>query len=105
MLVSDIKEWETYCVSEDASSKLSRLLFNQYNVQQRPREVWNCKVVLLQRFTMICMYQRRHLSNMMESVNTNVYSLEVSLFGYKPNQKTDKIIPYTEENCKNTSTS
>ena len=44
---------------------------------------------------------RRLLSNMIQSENTNVYSLEVSMYGYKPDQKTDKIVPYTEENCKN----
>ena len=43
---------------------------------------------------------RRLLSNIIQSENTNVYSLEVSMYGYKPDQKTDKIVPYTEENCK-----
>ena len=43
---------------------------------------------------------RMFLSKMIENENTNVYSLEVSMFGYKPNKKTDKVIPYTEENCK-----
>jgi hypothetical protein len=42
---------------------------------------------------------RRLLSNTIESGNTNVYSLEVSMYGYKPNAKSDKILPYTEENC------
>ena len=42
---------------------------------------------------------RMFLSKMIENENTNVYSLEVSMFGYKPNKKTDKVIPYTEENC------
>ena len=36
---------------------------------------------------------------MIQTENTNVYSLEVSLYGYKPDQKTEKIVPYTEENC------
>ena len=42
---------------------------------------------------------RRLLSAIIQSENTNVYSLEVSMFGYKPDPKTDKIVPYTEENC------
>ena len=36
---------------------------------------------------------------MIEAANTNVYSLEVSMYGYKPDIKSDKILPYTEENC------
>ena len=36
---------------------------------------------------------------MIETENTNVYSLEVSMYGYKPDKKSDKIVPYTEENC------
>lgn len=36
---------------------------------------------------------------MIQSENTNVYSLEVSLYGYKPDPKAEKIVPYTEENC------
>ena len=40
------------------------------------------------------------MSNMIQSENTNVYSLEVSMYSYKPDQKTDKIVPYTEETFK-----
>ena len=47
---------------------------------------------------------RRLLSNMIQSENTNVYSLEVSMYGYKPDQKSDKIVPYTEENCETNKT-
>ena len=47
---------------------------------------------------------RRLLSNTIQSENTNVYSLEVSMYGYKPDQKTDKIVPYTEENCETNKT-
>ena len=36
---------------------------------------------------------------MIEAANTNVYSLEVSMYGYKPDIKSDKILAYTEENC------
>ena len=36
---------------------------------------------------------------MIESENTNVYSVEVSMYGYKPDPKTEHILPYTEENC------
>ena len=36
---------------------------------------------------------------MIKSENTNVYTLEVSMYGYKPDEKSDKIVPYTEENC------
>ena len=42
---------------------------------------------------------RRLLSSIIESENTNVYSLEVSMYGYKPSAKSEKILPYTEENC------
>lgn len=42
---------------------------------------------------------RRHLSSVIESLNTNVYSLEMSMLGYKPDKKGEKVIPYTEESC------
>ena len=42
---------------------------------------------------------RRHLSAVIESESTNVYSLEMSMYGYKPDKKSDKIITYTEEHC------
>ena len=42
---------------------------------------------------------RRHLSAVIESETTNVYSLEMSMYGYKPDKKSKKIIPYTEEHC------
>ena len=42
---------------------------------------------------------RMFLSKMIENETTNVYSLEVSMYGYKPDRKSDKIIAYTEENC------
>ena len=42
---------------------------------------------------------RMFLSRMIEGENTNVYSLEVSMYGYKPDKKTDKVIAYSEENC------
>ena len=42
---------------------------------------------------------RRHLSTVIESETTNVYSLEMSMYGYKPEKKVEKIIPYTEEHC------
>ena len=42
---------------------------------------------------------RMFLSKMIENENTNVYSLEVSMYGYRPDKKSDKIITYTEENC------
>ena len=42
---------------------------------------------------------RRHLSAVIESETTNVYSLEMSMYGYKPDKKNNKIIPYTEEHC------
>ena len=45
-------------------------------------------------------FSRRLLSTMIKSENTNVYSLEVSMYGYKPDPKSDKIVPYTEENCR-----
>ena len=43
---------------------------------------------------------RRFLSDDIDNQATNVYSLEVSMFGYKPDKKSDKIQPYTEENCR-----
>ena len=43
---------------------------------------------------------RMFLSKMIENENTNVYSLEVSMFGYKPSKKSEKIIAYSEENCR-----
>lgn len=43
---------------------------------------------------------RMFLSKMIENDNTNIYSLEVSMYGYKPDRKSDKIVTYTEENCK-----
>ena len=43
---------------------------------------------------------RMFLSKMIENENTNIYSLEVSMYGYKPDPKSDKIVTYTEENCK-----
>ena len=42
---------------------------------------------------------RMYLSKMIENENTNIYSLEVSMYGYKPDKKSDKIVAYTEENC------
>ena len=42
---------------------------------------------------------RMFLSKMIENENTNIYSLEVSMYGYKPDPKNDKIVTYTEENC------
>ena len=42
---------------------------------------------------------RRHLSAVIESETTNVYSLEMSMYGYKPEKKSNKIIPYTEDHC------
>ncbi|XP_023345018.1 cytosolic carboxypeptidase 6 [Eurytemora carolleeae] len=45
---------------------------------------------------------RRHLAETIESQDTNVYSVEVSMYGYKPDPKSNEIIPYTEENCEYT---
>jgi hypothetical protein len=46
------------------------------------------------------LFIRSLLSNIIKLENTNVYSLEVSMYGYKPDKKSEKIEPYTEENCK-----
>ena len=43
---------------------------------------------------------RRHLSSIIESEGTNVYSLEMSMLGYKLDRKSDKIHPYTEDHCR-----
>ena len=45
---------------------------------------------------------RRHLSSIIETDSCNVYSLEMSMLGYKPEAKSDKVIQYNEENCNNT---
>ena len=45
---------------------------------------------------------RRHLSSIIETDSCNVYSLEMSMLGYKPEAKSDKVFQYTEENCNNT---
>ena len=47
---------------------------------------------------------RRHLSSIIESEGTNVYSLEMSMLGYKLDRKSDKIHPYTEDHCRDTIT-
>ena len=39
------------------------------------------------------------LAGLIQGENTNIYSLEVSMFGYRPDRKSDKIVTYTEENC------
>ena len=46
-------------------------------------------------------YIRCFLSGLIESENTNVYTLEMSMFGYKPDSAKDDIHQYTEENCNN----
>jgi len=33
-------------------------------------------------------------------INKMMNFSEVSMYGYKPDAKSDRIIPYTEENCK-----
>merc|ERR1719397_53362 len=38
------------------------------------------------------------LAGLVQGGNTNIYSLEVSMFGYRPDRKSDKIVTYTEEN-------
>lgn len=42
---------------------------------------------------------RMFLSKMIENENTNIYSLEVSMYGYKPDRNVDNVVTYKEENC------
>ena len=42
---------------------------------------------------------RHFLSRSITSENTNIYSIEVSMHGYKSKKNYNHIIPYTEENC------
>ena len=71
-----------------------------YNIKtQQSNNIW----LVLSLATQLCLplsFTSRLLSNMIECENTNVYSVEVSMYGYKENPRTEAITPYTEENCR-----
>ena len=61
-------------------------------------EIFNSKIPLLEHIKIIRFIRKTFLA-ILPRINC-LKKIQVSMYGYKPDQKSSKIVPYSEENCK-----